>query len=123
LENEAIRLVLQTEPNHNPPQANVSPLRQRMIDDMRWRQLSPKTQNIYLRIVREFARFPTHLSRFASGPQALGQTCAETHRREYALGMAHQIHRRTAMCVASNCLISSACISVALTSSMPLMKS
>lgn len=28
-----------------------------MIDDMRMRQLSPKTQDIYLRIVREFARF------------------------------------------------------------------
>jgi len=38
-------------------QANASPLRQRMIDDMRMRQLSPKTQDIYLRIVREFARF------------------------------------------------------------------
>ena len=37
--------------------ANVSPLRQRMIDDMRMRQLSPKTQDTYLRIVREFARF------------------------------------------------------------------
>jgi site-specific recombinase XerD len=39
------------------PQANASPLRQRMIDDMHMRQLSPKTQDIYLRIVREFARF------------------------------------------------------------------
>jgi len=39
------------------PQANASPLRQRMTDDMRMRQLSPKTQDIYLRIVREFARF------------------------------------------------------------------
>jgi site-specific recombinase XerD len=38
-------------------QANVSPLRQRMIDDMRMRQLAPKTQDIYLHIVREFARF------------------------------------------------------------------
>jgi integrase len=35
----------------------VSPLRMRMIDDMRMRQLSPKTQANYLRIVREFARF------------------------------------------------------------------
>ena len=35
----------------------VSPLRQRMIDDMHMRQLSPKTQATYLRIVREFARF------------------------------------------------------------------
>ena len=38
-------------------QTNASPLRQRMIDDMRMRQLSPKTQDTYLRIVREFARF------------------------------------------------------------------
>ena len=38
-------------------QPAVGPLRQRMIDDMRMRQLSPKTQANYLRIVREFARF------------------------------------------------------------------
>ena len=37
--------------------ANISRLRQRMIDDMRMRQLAPKTQDIYLHIVREFARF------------------------------------------------------------------
>src|SRR5215472_12742622 len=37
--------------------ANVSPLRQRMIDDMRMRQLSPNTQAAYLRVVGEFARF------------------------------------------------------------------
>lgn len=35
----------------------VSPLRQRMTDDMRMRQLAPKTQASYLRIVREFTRF------------------------------------------------------------------
>ncbi|MGF6547180.1 tyrosine-type recombinase/integrase [Paraburkholderia youngii] len=34
----------------------VSPLRQRMIDDMRMRHLAPKTQAGYLRIVREFTR-------------------------------------------------------------------
>jgi site-specific recombinase XerD len=38
-------------------QPAVSPLRQRMTDDMRMRQLSPKTQANYLRIVREFTRF------------------------------------------------------------------
>ncbi|CAE6870947.1 integrase-like protein [Paraburkholderia fungorum] len=38
-------------------QASASPLRQRMTDDMRMRLLSPKTQDAYLRIVREFARF------------------------------------------------------------------
>jgi integrase/recombinase XerD len=35
----------------------VSPLRQRMIDDMRMRQLSPTTRAAYLRVVREFAQF------------------------------------------------------------------
>jgi integrase/recombinase XerD len=35
----------------------ISPLRQRMTDDMRMRQLAPKTQASYLRIVREFTRF------------------------------------------------------------------
>ncbi|WP_410450771.1 tyrosine-type recombinase/integrase [Paraburkholderia sp. UCT2] len=38
-------------------QPSASPLRQRMIDDMRMRQLSPKTQANYLRIVREFSRY------------------------------------------------------------------
>ena len=38
-------------------QPTVSPLRQRMIDDMRMRQLAPKTQAHYLRIVREFSRY------------------------------------------------------------------
>jgi integrase len=38
-------------------QPSVSPLRQRMTDDMRMRQLAPKTQAGYLRIVREFARY------------------------------------------------------------------
>lgn len=36
---------------------SISPLRQRMTDDMRMRQLAPKTQTSYLRIVREFTRF------------------------------------------------------------------
>ncbi len=35
----------------------VSPLRKRMIDDMRMRKFAPKTQSTYLRAVREFARF------------------------------------------------------------------
>lgn len=36
---------------------SISPLRQRMIDDMRMRKLAPKTQNGYVRAVREFTRF------------------------------------------------------------------
>jgi integrase len=35
----------------------ISPLRQHMIDDMRMRQLSPKTQSHYLRAVQQFAGF------------------------------------------------------------------
>src|SRR6476660_10301868 len=39
------------------PTHPISPLRQRMIDDMRMRQLSPKTQSHYLRAVRQFAGY------------------------------------------------------------------
>jgi site-specific recombinase XerD len=41
----------------NPSTQTISPLRQRMIDDMRMRKLSPKTQSHYLRAVRQFSRF------------------------------------------------------------------
>jgi integrase/recombinase XerD len=36
---------------------NISPLRQRMIEDMRIRKFAPKTQHHYLRAVHEFTRF------------------------------------------------------------------
>jgi integrase/recombinase XerD len=39
---------------------SISPLRQRMIDDMRMRKLSPKTQSHYLRAVRQFAGYLGH---------------------------------------------------------------
>jgi integrase/recombinase XerD len=35
----------------------ITPLRQRMLDDMRMRKLAPKTQSHYLRAVRQFAGF------------------------------------------------------------------
>ncbi len=35
----------------------ITPLRQRMIDDMRMPKLSPKTQASYIRIVKRFAGF------------------------------------------------------------------
>ena len=38
----------------------ISPLRQRMIDDMRMRKLEPKTQSGYIRAVRRFAEFLGH---------------------------------------------------------------
>lgn len=35
----------------------ITPLRQRMIDDMRMRKLSPQTQASYIRVVKRFAKF------------------------------------------------------------------
>jgi hypothetical protein len=35
----------------------ISPLRQRIIDDMRMRKFSPKTQNAYIRAVLRLAAF------------------------------------------------------------------
>ena len=37
--------------------SGISPLRQRMIDDMRMRKLNPKTQTGYIRAVRNFTRY------------------------------------------------------------------
>ena len=39
------------------PSPSISPLRQRMMDDMRMRRLAPTTQANYLRVVRQFAAF------------------------------------------------------------------
>ena len=36
---------------------SVSPLRQRMIEDMRMRKLAPRTRDAYIRAVRKFAKF------------------------------------------------------------------
>lgn len=41
----------------NPSSEAVSPLRQRMIDDMRMRKLAPKTRIAYLRAVKKLAAF------------------------------------------------------------------
>ena len=35
----------------------ISPLRQLMLDDMRMRKLSPKTQASYIRVIKRFAGF------------------------------------------------------------------
>jgi integrase/recombinase XerD len=40
------------------PSEVISPVRQRMMDDMRMRRLAPKTQAGYLRVVRQFTVFP-----------------------------------------------------------------
>lgn len=41
----------------NPSTGTVSPLRQRMLDDMRMRKFEPKTQDAYVRAVRRLAAF------------------------------------------------------------------
>ena len=43
-----------------PSTQAVSPLRQRMLDDMRMRKLEPKTQAAYIRAVRRLAAFLKH---------------------------------------------------------------
>jgi integrase/recombinase XerD len=40
-----------------PHPTTVSPLRQRMLEDMRMRRLAPKTQTAYIRAVRRFAAY------------------------------------------------------------------
>ncbi len=42
---------------HHGAVPTISPLRQRMLDDMRMRKLSPKTQSGYIRAVRNLAQF------------------------------------------------------------------
>ena len=41
----------------NTSTPKISPLRQRMIEDMRMRKLSPKTQSTYIRSVRRLAAY------------------------------------------------------------------
>ena len=53
----------------------VSPLRQRMIEDMRLRKLNGKTQLAYVRAVRRLAGFP-----FAGPAAVLAYLSRYTHR-------------------------------------------
>jgi integrase/recombinase XerD len=39
------------------PTPGISPLRQRMLDDLRMRKLNPKTQSAYIRAVRNFTKY------------------------------------------------------------------
>ena len=56
LRGEAIRLVFAIGAMNDSTQG-ISPLRQRMIEDMRMRELSAKTQSSYIRAVRHFAGY------------------------------------------------------------------
>ena len=59
----------------SPTQA-VTPLRQRMLDDMRMRKLSPKTQASYIRVVKRFAGF---LGRSPDTASAEDLRCYQLH--------------------------------------------
>ena len=59
-----VEVVVATRINHNTGEGpmsqstrTISPLRQRMLDDMRLRKLTPKTQSAYIRAVKTFTRF------------------------------------------------------------------
>jgi len=67
-----------THTTHSSQHKSISPLRQRMIDDMTMRKLNERTQETYLRAVKRFTRF------FGRPPD---QACAEDL-REFQLAMA-----------------------------------
>src|SRR5437868_6037484 len=55
---EAIRLASRQEQSAMDSSLHgITPLRQRMIDDMRMRKLADKTQSDYIRVVRQFTGF------------------------------------------------------------------
>lgn len=60
----------------------MTTLRQRMLDDMRLRNLSERTQSAYLRNVAAFAKF------FATSPDRLGPE----HARTYLLHLLDERH-------------------------------
>lgn len=62
LASEAIGLVLRQERDHDPFPFDTtpSPLRQRMLEDMRMRKLEPRTQEAYIRAVRKLAAHLKH---------------------------------------------------------------
>ena len=55
--------------------AELNPLRRRMIEDMKVRNLSPVTQRCYVHAVAKFAQF------FNRSPDRLGLPCARSRRR------------------------------------------
>ncbi len=48
---------------------SISPLRQRMIDDMKMRKLAPKTQSGYIRAVKNLARYLRHSPQSATAEE------------------------------------------------------
>jgi integrase/recombinase XerD len=51
------------------PKKQISPFRQRMIDEMNMRKLNPRTQISYLRAVDKFAKYLKHSPEHATSAQ------------------------------------------------------
>src|SRR5256886_7968960 len=72
----------------------ISPLRQRMIDDMTMRNLSPSTQETYIRAVAQFSTFHWR------SPDKLGVE----HLREYHLHLVSRGLSANSICVKMSAL-------------------
>lgn len=71
----------------------VSPLRQRMVEDMRLRKLAPKTQAAYIRAARKFTKFLGHSP----------DTATDEDLRRFQLDIAVLRHARFEGCCVSIC--------------------
>jgi integrase/recombinase XerD len=73
----------------------MTPLRQRMIEDMRVRNLSPNTQQLYIDRVAKFARY------FGKSPELLGPEDV----RAYQVYLIHQKHASSSMLQQTVCAL------------------
>src|SRR4029434_5495391 len=81
--------------DRSPPMTKpISPLRQRMIDDMTMRNLSPSTQETYIRAVAQFSTFHWR------SPDTLGVE----HLREYHLHLVSRGLSANSICVKMSAL-------------------
>src|SRR5262249_47313731 len=80
----SVRIARSCSPIDRGPQMSkpISPLRQRMIDDMTMRNLSPSSQETYIRAVAQFSAFHRR------SPDKLGVE----HLREYQLHLVSRSH-------------------------------
>src|SRR5437588_11596180 len=85
---------VQSRDRSSPMMKPISPLRQRMIDDMTMRNLSPSTQETYIRAVAQFSTFHRR------SPDKLGVE----HLREYHLHLVSRGLSANSICVKMSAL-------------------